>query len=84
MTIASETKPKTSPAEPARNNLSRQQQLQKLLSRKSSATIAQIQKAFGWQPHSARAAISMMRKAGHKVERSASDKGTVYRIMKEA
>ncbi len=83
MTTSSDTEIKTSPSKPARNNLTRQQQLQKLLSRKSGATIAQIQKAFGWQPHSARAAISMMRKAGHTVERSGSDKGTVYRIVKE-
>ncbi|WP_170335485.1 DUF3489 domain-containing protein [Ruegeria arenilitoris] len=82
MTTSSDTEIKTSPSKPARNNLTRQQQLQKLLSRKSGATIAQIQKAFGWQPHSARAAISMMRKAGHTVERSGSDEGTVYRIVK--
>ncbi|MEM9128433.1 MAG: DUF3489 domain-containing protein [Pseudomonadota bacterium] len=83
MTASSETEIKTTPNKPARNNLTRQQQLQKLLSRKSGATIAQVQKAFGWQPHSARAAISMMRKAGHTVERSGSDKGTVYRIVRE-
>ena len=82
MTNASSLEIKSPPAKPAQNNLTRQQQLQKLLSRKSGATIAQIQKAFGWQPHSARAAISMMRKAGHTVERSGSDKGTVYRIVK--
>jgi len=84
MTIASGTKTKTSPVRLARSGPTRQQQLQKLLSRKAGATIAQIQKAFGWQPHSARAAISMMRKAGHIVERSGYDKGTVYRIVKEA
>ena len=34
----------------------RQQQLTKLLRRKSGASVAQMQKAFGWQPHTARAA----------------------------
>ncbi|WP_424831400.1 DUF3489 domain-containing protein [Ruegeria sp.] len=82
MTTSSDTEIKTSPSKPARNNLTRQQQLQKLLSHKSGATIAQIQKAFDWQPHSARAAISVMRKAGHTIERSGSDKGTMYRIVK--
>ncbi|WP_299985777.1 DUF3489 domain-containing protein [uncultured Ruegeria sp.] len=82
MTTSSDTEIKTPPGKPARNNLTRQQQLQKLLSRKTGATIAQIQKAFGWQPHSARAAISMLRKAGHTVERSGSGKGTLYRIVK--
>lgn len=84
MTNTSNLEIKSPPANKARNNLTRQQQLQKLLSRKAGATIVQIQNAFGWQPHSARAAISMMRKAGHTVERSGSDKGTVYRIVKEA
>ncbi|MES0863707.1 DUF3489 domain-containing protein [Ruegeria sp. SCPT10] len=84
MTPSSDPEIKTPPAKPVRNNLTRQQQLQKLLSRKAGATIAQMQNTFGWQPHSARAAISMMRKAGHTVERSGSDKGTVYRIVKEA
>ncbi|WP_300072054.1 DUF3489 domain-containing protein [uncultured Ruegeria sp.] len=82
MTPSSDTEIKTPDAKSAKTNLTRQQQLQKLLSRKAGATIEQIQKAFGWQPHSARAAISMMRKAGHTVERSGSDKGTVYRIVK--
>ncbi|WP_217350600.1 DUF3489 domain-containing protein [Ruegeria sp. HKCCD7255] len=84
MTNASNLEIKSTPAKTARYNLTRQQQLHKLLSRKCGATIAQIQSVFGWQPHSARAAISMMRKAGHTVERSGSDKGTVYRIVKEA
>lgn len=35
----------------------RQQQLLKFLSRKSGASITQIQDAFSWQPHSVRAAI---------------------------
>ncbi|MEO1110385.1 MAG: DUF3489 domain-containing protein [Pseudomonadota bacterium] len=83
MTPSSETEIKTPNTKSAKTNLTRQQQLQKLLSRKAGATIAQIQKAFGWQPHSVRAAISMMRKAGHIVERTGTDKGAVYRIVKE-
>lgn len=35
-----------------------------LLARKSGATILQIQKAFGWQPHTGRAAIAVQRKDG--------------------
>ena len=30
-----------------------------------------LQDATGWQPHSARAALSGLRKAGHAIERSA-------------
>lgn len=54
--------------------------LRKLLTRKSGATIAQIQKAFGWQPHTARAAISGLRKRGETVQRSDAATGSVYRI----
>lgn len=59
----------------------RETQLRRLLARKSGATIAQIRNALGWQPHTARAAISRLRKAGTAVERQDSDKGSVYRIV---
>lgn len=62
----------------------RQEQLSKLLNRKSGATILQIQSAFGWQPYTARAALSTLRKAGTAVERSDTDKGSVYRIVTKA
>ena len=61
--------------------LTRQKQLHKLLTRKSGVTIAQLQKTFGWQPHTARAAISAQRKAGCVVDRVETDKGSVYRIV---
>jgi DNA-binding transcriptional regulator PaaX len=56
-------------------------QLRKLLTRKSGATITQIQKSFSWQPHTARAAISRLRKAGDLVDRKESSRGSVYRIL---
>lgn len=54
-----------------------------MLGRKSGATIAQLQKAFGWKPHTARAAISTLRKAGFAVERDDTEKGAVYRVVGE-
>lgn len=59
----------------------RQEQLIKLLSRKTGGTIAQLQKAFGWQPHTARVTISILRKARISVERSDAQKGAVYHIV---
>ena len=56
-------------------------QLRKLLLRKSGVTIAQLQESFGWQPHTARAAISAQRKAGSAVSRTETEKGSVYRIV---
>ena len=55
----------------------------RLLRRSSGATIAQIQKAAGWQPHSVRAALTGLRKKGHDVQRDRNAKGvTTYRITK--
>ncbi len=59
-------------------------QLRKLLGRKNGATIAQMQTAFGWQPHTARAALSGLRKRGETVERSDTVKGALYRIVSAA
>jgi hypothetical protein len=69
-------RPKRAAAKPTR-----QKQLHKLLTRKSGVTIAQLQKTFGWQPHTARAAISAQRKTGCVVDRAETDKGSVYRIV---
>jgi len=68
-------------ARPESPKAARPAQLRKLLARKSGATIGQIQSAFGWQPHTARSAISGLRKAGEMVERSDAEKGAVYRIV---
>lgn len=57
--------------------------LRKLLSRKAGADLAALQSATGWQPHSVRAALSGLRKAGYTIERAdavKSDGGTLYRI----
>ncbi|QPH54933.1 DUF3489 domain-containing protein [Pontivivens ytuae] len=57
-------------------------ELRQMLARRNGATITQLQERFGWQPHSARAAISMLRKSGEHVERVATPKGSVYRLRK--
>ncbi len=55
----------------------------KLLRRPNGASIAQLQKATGWKPHSVRAALTGLRKKGHDVQRENDPKGvTVYRILK--
>ena len=84
MAVKSEPKHKPTIAKLTQPNFTRQQQLAKLLGRKSGASIGQIQKAFGWQPHTARAALSTLRKAGFHVERACTDKGAVYRIARKA
>lgn len=62
-------------------NTERRGQICKMLRRKNGATTSEIQSVFGWQAHSARAAISGLRKAGFTVERITSPKGSIYRIV---
>ena len=57
--------------------------LRKLLSRKSGADLAALRSVTGWQPHSVRAALSGLRKAGYTIDRTVAakqDNGPVYRI----
>lgn len=83
MPTETSTKPETEAAKVARTKPTRREPLAKLLNRQSGASITQIQKAFGWQPHTARAAISTLRKGGTLIERIDTDKGAVYRAVSE-
>lgn len=52
-----------------------------LLRRTKGATVPDLQKATGWQPHSVRAALTGLRKKGHEILRTKIDGGaTQYRI----
>lgn len=53
-----------------------------LLSRSGGATIAEMQVATGWLPHSVRGALSgvVAKKLGHTVESTKEERGRVYRI----
>ncbi len=56
----------------------------KLLHRPNGASIVQLQKTAGWQPHSVRAALTGLRKKGHTIERGRNAKGvTRYCIAGE-
>ena len=50
-----------------------------LLERKRGATIDEMVKATGWQPHSVRAALTGLRKRGIEVTRERKDGVTTYR-----
>ncbi len=49
--------------------------IRKLIQRKSGATLAQLEKATGWKPHSVRAALTGIRKKGTEIvrQKNASD-----------
>lgn len=54
-----------------------------MLSRAKGASIEQLQEATGWQPHSVRAVISILRKKGADISRSqAKDGMTLYHAKK--
>lgn len=75
------TKSTGNPGQPNRPR-AKQALLIKMLQSKSGATIDEIVKATDWQPHSARAMISGLRKAGFEVELNRNkDDEAVYRIV---
>lgn len=55
--------------------------LRKLLVRRNGATVAQVQKQLGWQPHTVRAAISRLRSTGVSIELDRSGKVARYWLL---
>ena len=55
--------------------------LQARLEQVDGASLKQLEQEFGWLPHTVRAAISGLRKAGLEVQRGAGDTSSVYRIV---
>lgn len=60
---------------------SKRDQLCARLESKSGARLKDLETALGWQPHTVRAEISGLRKAGHDVQQEAGSDGAVYRIV---
>lgn len=55
-----------------------------LLLRKQGATLDEIVETTSWQSHSARAALTGLKKKGHTIEKTKRDDATCYRITKVA
>ena len=55
-----------------------------LLKRPKGATLEEIGKATGWQPHSIRAALTGLRKKDHTIDKSKRGEVTCYRIVGSA
>ena len=55
-----------------------------LLSSASGATVAEMQKATGWQPHSVRGFLAgtVKKKLGHEIASTKEERGRVYRITR--
>ena len=63
----------------------KKEQLIQMLQRRSGADVDAISTKLGWLPHTTRAALSGLRKAGYGVTKSEASKGqpTRYRILTE-
>ncbi|PQV57903.1 uncharacterized protein DUF3489 [Defluviimonas denitrificans] len=79
-TKATKLPAKTTPSARAESKKTR---LIKMLHKDDGSTITTISAALGWQPHTTRAAITGLRKTGHKVETAKpadGSSGLIYRI----
>ncbi len=56
----------------------------KILSREKGATLLEMSKATGWQPHSCRAFLTGLRKKGSILKEQRSDGTLAYRIAPAA
>jgi hypothetical protein len=52
-----------------------------LLKRTEGATLDELVEATGWLPHTTRAALTGLRKKGHKIERAKVEGGSRYAIV---
>ena len=75
-----QTKPTSS--RPKKKRPTKTETMLKLLRRENGASMAQLQKATGWQPHSVRAALSGLRKQGIEIVRSKDQAGTTRYAVK--
>ncbi|MFZ1726746.1 MAG: DUF3489 domain-containing protein [Albidovulum sp.] len=66
---------------PASTPMTKRDRLQARLEQADGASLKQLLQEFGWQPHTVRAAISGLRKAGFSVHREVGEAGAVYRIV---
>ncbi len=55
-----------------------------LLHRKQGATLAELTELTGWLPHTARAALTGLRKKGHTITKDRRNKVTYYQIAGQA
>lgn len=53
-----------------------------LLKREQGATLEEIVTATGWLPHTARAALTGLKKKGHTIERTKTDSVSRYSVKK--
>lgn len=73
----------TAPEPKVPETLTKKARLVGLLRQADGASLAAISAGLGWLPHTTRAAITGLRKAGFQIETRCGDSGTLYRITAE-
>ena len=79
VTALADTVPSLAPA-PAPTRTTKTSELLHLLQRAEGATLSELIAATGWLPHTARAALTGLRKKGHVIDRGKRGDATCYRI----
>lgn len=75
---------KTNPKQSqSKSNGNKSSKVIQLLKREGGACLAEITKATGWLPHSARAALTGYRKKGYRIEKAKADGVTRWSITAE-
>lgn len=67
-------------AKPTAKRVTKTDQLIALLRRPDGASIEEMVEALGWLPHTARAALTGLKKKGHAVVRGKAGSVTVYKV----
>jgi len=70
---AGDTQPTSRESKDVGKKISKTEQVIKLLKRKNGASLDDLQKATGWQPHSVRGFLAGLRKRGLMIERITID-----------
>jgi DNA-binding IclR family transcriptional regulator len=82
--MATKVKTQVTAAKTGQNAVTKISTVIDLLKQSGGATLDEIVKATGWQPHSARAALTGLRKKGHTIEKSKPGDQTCYHITASA
>lgn len=77
--MTEQTKPQAAPKRETKND-----KVIALLKHKNGATLEDLVAATGWLPHTARAAMTGLKKKGHAIERNRVDGASRYSIVKSA
>jgi DNA-binding IclR family transcriptional regulator len=79
--MATKVKTQVTAAKTGQNAVTKISTVIEMLKQSGGATLDEIVKATGWQPHSARAALTGLRKKGHTIEKSKRGDQTCYHIQ---